>query len=57
MLFAGLKYGAIELSGHTYTFGKKKAVGKDKFLELLTKEDYDKIEEKIWERMKWKSTK
>jgi len=52
LLFAGLKYGAIELSGHTYTFGKKKAVGKEKFIELLTKEDWDKIETKIWERIK-----
>jgi len=52
LLFAGLKYCVIELSGHTYSFGKKKAVGKEKFCDLLTKEDYDKIEEAVWEEMK-----
>jgi len=52
LLFAGLKYGVIELSGHTYTFGKKKAVGKEKFCNLLTEEDYKKIEEQVWERLK-----
>ena len=52
LLFAGLKYGVIEMTGHTYSFGKKKAVGKEKFCDLLTKEDYDKIEEAVWEKMK-----
>jgi len=52
LFFGGLKYGVIELSGKTYSYGKKKAVGKTKFLELLTDEDYEKIEEEVFKRMK-----
>jgi len=52
LFFGGLKYGAIQLSGQTYTYGKKKARGKEKFMEMLTDEDYEKIEKEIFKRMK-----
>ena len=52
LFFGGLKYGIIELSGKTYKYGKKKAVGKDKFLTLLSEKDYEKIEEDIFRRMR-----
>lgn len=52
LLFAGIKYSIIEFSGKTYTYGKKRAVGKDKFIKLLTDEDYKKIEEEVWKRVK-----
>ncbi len=52
LFFAGLKYGAISLSGKTYTYKDKKAVGKDKFITLLTEKDYKNIEREIWKRMK-----
>lgn len=52
LFWAGLKYGVIELSGKTYTFGSKKAVGKDNFVKLLTDKDLEKIEREIWKRVK-----
>ena len=52
LLFAGIKYNVIEFSGKTYKYGKKKAVGKDNFIKILTDEDYKKIEEEIWTRLK-----
>jgi len=52
LFFGGLKYGIIELAGKTYSYGKKKAVGKDKFLKLLTDKDYKQIEEEVFKRMK-----
>ena len=52
LFFGGLKYGVIELSGKTYSYGKKKAFGKDKFIALLTDKDYEKIEEEVFKRMK-----
>ena len=52
LFFGGLKYGVIELSGKTYNYGKKKAVGKEKFITLLTDKDYEKIEEEIFKRMR-----
>ena len=52
LFFSALKYSVIELSGKTYTYGKKKAVGKEAFIKLLTDKDFEKIEEQIWEVMK-----
>jgi len=52
LFFSALKYSVIELSGKTYTYGKKRAVGKDAFMKLLTDKDYEKIEEQIWKVMK-----
>ncbi len=52
LLFAGIKYSIIGFSGKTYTYGKKKAVGRDKFKKLLTDEDWKKIEEEVWTRLK-----
>jgi len=52
LFFAGIKYGVVELSGKTYTFKDKKAVGKDNFIKELTDKDYKKIEEELWKRMK-----
>lgn len=52
LFFAGIKYGVIQLLGKTYTYGKKKAVGQEKFRNLLTADDYMAIESNIWERMK-----
>lgn len=52
LLFAGLKYSIIELSGKTYTYGKKKAVGKDKFVNTLDDKDWQTIEKEVWKRIK-----
>ncbi len=52
LFFGGLKYGIIQLSGNTYSYGKIKAVGKDNFIKLLTDKDYKEIEEEIFKRMK-----
>lgn len=52
LFFGGLKYGIIELSGKTYRYGKIKAVGKTKFLTLLTDKDYKEIEKQVFKRMK-----
>lgn len=52
LLFAGIKYGVIDLSGKTYTYGKYKVVGKDKFKEKLPEEVWQKIEKELWERIK-----
>jgi len=49
LFFSAIKNGVIQLSGKTYTFNDKKAVGKESFMELLTEEDYKEIENKIWE--------
>lgn len=52
LLYAGMKYSIIEFSGKTYTYGKKKVVGKDNFIEKLTDEDWKEIEEQVWKRLK-----
>ncbi len=52
LLFAGLKYSIIELSGKTYSYNDKKAVGKDKFIASLSDKDWEKIEKETWSRMK-----
>lgn len=53
LLYAGLKYGIIQQSGHTYIYDDKKAVGIDKFKELLTEKDsWKEIEIKIWEEIR-----
>lgn len=52
LLYAGIKTGVIEFSGKTYTFGDKKAVGKDAFINTLTEKDWKKIEENIWKKVK-----
>jgi len=52
LFFSAIKYGIINLSGKTYTYKKKKTVGKDKAMEMLTDADYKAIEEKIWTRQK-----
>lgn len=52
LFFSAIKYKIIELAGKTYTYNKKKAVGKDNFMKLLTNEDYEKIESEIWKVMK-----
>lgn len=52
LFFAGVRFGAIERSGNTYTFGDIKAVGQEKFTDALTPKDWKKIEEEIWKRMK-----
>ena len=49
LFFAGLKFNVIGREGNTYSFGDKKAVGKDKFMESLTDEDWKAVEDKIWE--------
>jgi recombination protein RecA len=52
IFFNALRLGVIELSGKTYTFGEKTAVGKDNFLNLLTDKDLEKIEKELWKRAK-----
>lgn len=52
VFFSGLKYGVIELSGKTYTYKDKKAIGKEKAMEMLTNKDLEKIQEEIWKRIK-----
>jgi len=52
LFFSAIKYGIIGLSGKTYTYKKKKAVGKDNAIEMLTNADYKAIEEEIWKRQK-----
>ena len=52
LFFSAIKYGIINLSGKTYTYKKRKAVGKDKAMEMLTDTDYKAIEEEIWTRQK-----
>lgn len=52
LFFSALKYSVIELSGKTYTYNKKKAVGKDNFIKLLTDKDWEHIEAQIWKAMK-----
>ncbi len=52
LLFAGIKYNIIKFSGKTYTYNRKKAVGKDNFIKLLTDEDYKRIEEEVWSRIR-----
>jgi len=49
LFYSAIKNGIIQLSGKTYTFNDKKAVGKEVFMELLTDKDYKEIENKIWE--------
>lgn len=49
LFYSAIKYGIIEFAGKTYTYKDKKAVGQEKFRELLTDKDYEKIEEEIWE--------
>ncbi len=52
LFFSAIKFGIIELSGKTYTYKKRKAVGKDKAMEMLTDADYEAIEKEIWQRQK-----
>ncbi len=52
LFFGAIKYGIIELSGKTYTYKKKKAVGQKKAIKMLTDADYKAIEEEIWTRQK-----
>jgi len=52
LFFSAIKYGIIGLSGKTYTYKKRKTVGKDKAMEMLTDADYKAIEEEIWTRQK-----
>lgn len=52
LLFAGLKYSIINLAGKTYTYNDKKAVGKQKFIDLLEDKDWKKIEKEIYSRIK-----
>ncbi len=52
LFFGGLNYGVIELAGKTYSYNNKKAVGKDKFIALLSEKDYKDIAEEIFRRMK-----
>jgi recombination protein RecA len=52
LIFAGIKYSIIDFAGKTYKYKKKKAVGKAKFIKVLTDEDYKNIEEEVWERLK-----
>ena len=52
LLFAGIKYNVIEFSGKTYVYKKQKAVGKQKFIELLEDKDWESIEKEVWERLK-----
>ena len=54
LLYAGIKYSVIEFSGKSYQFGDKKAVGKAKFLELMTNKDWDKVEKEVWKRLEKK---
>ena len=49
LFFAALKEGIIKLSGKTYTYDKKKVVGKENMMNELTDKDYKEIEKKIWE--------
>lgn len=52
LFFSGIKYGAINLSGKTYTYKDIKIVGKDKFIAVLSDKDWKGIEREIWKRMK-----
>ena len=52
LLFAGIKYGVIDLSGKTYSYGKYKIVGKDNFKTTLPEEVWLKIEKDIWDRIR-----
>lgn len=52
LFYAGLKFSVIEKIKNTYMFGKKKAVGQEKFVEELAEKDWEKIEEELWERIK-----
>ena len=45
-------YATIHTDPKLTVRGKKKKVGKDKFLAILTEQDYKKIEEEIFRRMK-----
>jgi recombination protein RecA len=50
LFYSAIKYGVIQLSGKTYSYGKLKVVGKDNFLEKFDK--WDELEDKIWEIQK-----
>ncbi len=52
LFYSGIKYGIIELTGKTYTYGKKKAIGKEKAMIMLEDKDYKKIQKEIWTRIK-----
>jgi len=52
IVFAGIKYGVINFSGKTYEYKDKKAVGKEKFMEILEEKDLKEITREIWKRMK-----
>ena len=52
IFFTAIKHNIIELKGKTYTWQEKTAVGKDKFIELLTDKDWIKLEAEIWKEIK-----
>lgn len=47
IFFSAIKYGVIDLSGKTYSYGDFKVVGKDNFIKEFDK--WDEVYEKIWE--------
>lgn len=51
LLFAGLKYSVIGLTGKTYTFKDKRAVGRQKFIDALNENDWIAIETEVWKRL------
>lgn len=51
LLFAGIKFGIITRTGNTYEFNSKKAVGQEKFVEVLEENDWKRLEEEIWKIM------
>jgi len=50
IFFSAVKHGVIALSGKTYTYGKLKVVGKDKFIEEF--KEWDKVYEQLRELAK-----
>jgi len=52
VLYAGIKYNIINLSGKTYTYKNIKAVGKDAFMALVTDDICKDISADIWKRLK-----
>lgn len=52
LLFAGIKYGLIDYNGKTYVYKNHKVVGQDNFLKQLTEQEWQKLEDELWERIK-----
>ena len=52
IVFAGIKYGVINFSGKTYEYKDKKAVGREKFMEIIDEKDLKEIEKEIWKHIK-----